>query len=245
MSKDTPNLSRDIDALFSHMVKDLGHDLDDPKDWTFSLRSTDLNVLTRLGEDLSEEFHVELQESVETIEDDRTVEGPPLLSVVVTEALRPEQVKALAARFEKLAAQKGVTYEGVASYDPMDEEELFGWLSVDDAAWRLKHFEDTGLAPGAELSFIFALSADDRKHAQAVEKALLAAGIEDTEVMDDGGEFGVMAHTLGANDEKVLRAEFEKVERVAVAAKAELLGVQFEGPEGDEDEDEDDEDDED
>jgi hypothetical protein len=66
--------------------------------------------------------------------------------------------------------------------------------------------------------------------------------VQNAEVMDDEGEFGVVASILGNHSEPALAKAFAKVERVANDTKANFLGVQFDGTEDDEPGDDDDDD---
>jgi hypothetical protein len=225
-----PNLKLDVDALFEHLTKNLGHDIDDEKDWVFTFRSDKVAPLEKLADELSAEFEVDLQEEVETIENDRSFMGPPMLSVLVRNSLRSEQVKSISIRFENLAKANKVTYEGVACYDPSDddEEDGFDWLSIEEAKWQLRHFTDSGMPAGEELRYVFGISASDQKHAQKMSGAIKSAGFEFVEVADDDeGGWGVIVVTDGSNDEKALVTHWNKVSAAVTASKGELLGVQF------------------
>jgi hypothetical protein len=240
-----PDLRRDIDALFDHLIKNNAHDIDTPLEWHFTLRSPKLAALERLAETLEDEFRVDLQESVETTEGGRTFDGPPALSIVVVDALRADKVKSLSDRFEKLAKANKLDYEGVSSFEASEDDEDdddAGWLSLEDATRRLRQFADFGVEETDELSLVFAIVADDQRHAEAIAKALKAAGVQNAEVMDDEGEFGVVASILGNHSEPALAKAFAKVERVANDTKANFLGVQFDGTEDDEPGDDDDDD---
>ncbi|MGH7130890.1 MAG: ribonuclease E inhibitor RraB [Phycisphaerales bacterium] len=247
MSSSKPSMKFDIDALFDHMVGNLSHQMDQEMDWTFVLRSTDLARLERLGEKLSDEFIVELQEEVETHEGGRVFMGPPMLSITSRAAHSRDEVKSLADRFAKLAAAEKVTYEGVSCYEPTNADELFDWLGLDDAKWRLRALTDSGLEEGEELPFVFAIAADNPKHAKAVAKAIRSDGIEQIEIAEDEGESGVIVHIDGSNSETALVSAYERIARLAQQADAELLGIQFGGDEeggddeGDDDADEDEE----
>ncbi len=239
-----PDLRFDIDALFDHLIKNMEHDIDTPKAWHFTLRGPKLAALERLAETLENEFRVELQESVETVEEDRTFDGPPMLSIIVEDALRPNQVKSLSDRFEKLAKANKLDYEGVNCFDPMSEDDS-GWLSLEDASWRLRQFADFGAQESDPVNLVFAIVTGEESHAKTVVKALRAAGIQDAEVMDDEGEYGVVVTIPSTHSESALAKAFAKVERVATDTKADFLGVQFDGTEDDGGEDDDDGDDED
>lgn len=239
MPDKAPDLRRDIDALFDHLIKNNDHDIDTPMEWHFTLRGSKLDALSRLAETLEDEFRVDLQESVETTENGRTFDGPPMLSIVIVDALRANQVKSLSDRFEKLAKASALQYEGVSAHEATDEDDS-GWLSLEDATWRLRQLADFGVQEADELALVFAIVADDQRHAQSIVKALKAAGIQNAEVMDDEGEFGVVATLPSTHSQPALAKAFAKVERVAADTKGNFLGVQFDGTEDDEPGDDDD-----
>jgi hypothetical protein len=218
----------DIDAKFQHLVK-LGEDLSKPREWHFSLRSkkSELPKLTKLGESLLKDFEVHLQEEVETWVGEKKTMGPPLLSIVRTAVLTPAEVKKLAKKFETLAKKHGFTYDGVSSYEAVDFDELFGWLELDDAIWRLRHFTDTGLAEGDPTPFMFALTARKaaalKTTAEAVKKW---RGVQtDISESDDGPLLQILGP--GKNDEAALRKRYKQVEELAKTTKVQLLGMQF------------------
>ncbi|MBK7405055.1 MAG: hypothetical protein IPJ41_10570 [Phycisphaerales bacterium] len=234
-----PDLHFDIDALFAHLATVLEHTPDMEREWHFTLRCDEFDRLVRVGESLEEEFDVHVQEEVETVEGDRTFMGPPLLAVMIQAALGPEEVKSLASKFASLAREEGLEYEGVMSFEPLDEEATFGWLGLEDAQWRLRHFTDGGLAPGCSMPFVFAIEAPAMERAEVVAEAL--AGFEEIEILEDEESpgIGVIGRAMGRNDEAVLVEMYERVGRLAAAAGAELVGVQFFDDEEDPDLDED------
>ncbi len=229
MPNPTHDMKFEIDALFDHMATNLGHQPDDERDWHFAFRSPDVGRLEAIGEELSEEFDVELQEVVESQENGREIMGPPMLSIMVRGVLTAEDVKSLAARFEDLARAKQIVYEGVASYDPGEDDEFMGWLALDEAQWRLRSFTDSGLPKGAEIPLAFAIAAEDHTHVQAIVKALKDAGLVDVEASedDDQEDLGVIVNIEGKNDEAALAATYEKIQRIAHATSGEMLGVQI------------------
>lgn len=226
-----PDLRLDIDALFAHLRDNLERDPDDEEsEWHFTFRSDDLDKLTRIGESLADDFDVHLQEEVETVEEDgsHTI-GPPLLAVVIVASLPADEVKALAARFTDLARREGITYEGVSAFEPLDMEEVFGWLELEEARWRLRHFTDTGMQAGDPLPFVFAIEVDDEPAAEKAAEALYDAGFTTLEIIQDDAEpgVGVIVHVEGRNDEKLLAETYGRIEKIAAAHDGEMLGVQF------------------
>jgi hypothetical protein len=229
----SPDMRFDIDALFNHMVKNLGHELHSEMTWSFTLRSEDFDKLESVAESLGEEFDIHLQEEVPTIENDEEFVGPPMLSINRTAALKPAEVKALAARIRTLADKHGLEYEGVTSYEPIDEEELFGWLDLESATWRLRHFTDTGLEEGSPMPWVFAVVSASEKVRRKISAALGAGGFDLVQDIDpDEGEdaFLSLIRRDGTNDEAALTECYESVERIVNKAggdDAEFLGVQF------------------
>ena len=243
MPTPSADLRFDIDAHFAHLTENRGHDLAEELDWTFALRSDKLQLLEDLGEKLGEEFHVELQEKVETTEGNRRSFGPPMLSISIRGVLSAEKVKSLANRFATMANNQGLTYEGVTSATVVDDGDLSGWLSADEAVWRLRSANPEEMdADGVALAFGFEV--EDARHAARVEAALEAAEVNATELVEEDGGFGVVAFIEIEGDEEALRGAFAAMEELAQASGSELLGVQFadsdeDGGEEDEDGDED------
>lgn len=223
-----PDLRFDIDALFSHMIVNLDRNLEDEMEWLFTLRSPDFNKLARIADSLSAEFQIHLQEHVEVYEQDETCSpGHPLLAVVIQDALSPDEVKALAARFGELADTEGVEYEGVSCAEPFDEEEAFGWLDLEAACCRLRHFTDTGLKPGDDIPFVFLVESDDVDALKAAADAADASGMFKTQIIagEDGG--GIIIRCDGRNDEALLTARYRQIETIAADVGADFIETQF------------------
>ena len=229
--EEEPDLRFDIDALFEHMTANLDHDPAQEMDWTFSLRSPNMERLETIADGLGDEFAMRLQDSVEVIDvDGETSLGEPLLSIVCRGAMDADEVKALANRMGAIAEQAGVVYEGVHCYDPIDEEELFGWLEPADAGWRLRHFTDCGLEEDAELPWTFLVLANDVDLIQKIVDQLIQEGYDDLEVYDEpdeDGRFGLSIFVMGRNNEVDLGIACENVAGIAGQFDGELKGVQF------------------
>ncbi len=222
-----PDLTRDMDALFRHMKENLDWDPDEPLVWHFTFRDANARTLETFGETLDESFSLSLQETVETIEDGKVFDGPPMLSVSMTGVFTVETIKANHDRFEKLAAEKQIEYEGVSCYETFDEEEMFGWMDLEDATWRLRSFADTGLEPGEAVPFVFAVEPADQTVVDNLVTEFEERGLGRTEHLSDDEGKVVVVLIDGANDESVLTEAFAKVGAVAESHSAELLGVQF------------------
>lgn len=225
------DFSSDIDELFDHMINNLDHDLSEEMDWVFSLRSDDLAKLTRIGEQLSEDFMVGLQDELEEIDIDgsRSI-GDPMLSVVRQAALTPDEVKTVSSQMAQLAAKEDLVYEGVDCFDPVDDEELIGWLSPDDATWRLRHFTDSGLEIDAELPWAFLVLTDTIEQASAIADELAEGGISETEIYDepdDDGNYGLSAFMSGKNNEFELGQMNDKIKSIAEKQSGRMDGIQF------------------
>ena len=228
--QDDTDLAFDIDALFDHMVKNLNHELEDEKEWNFSLRSPDLAALERVAEELEGEFIVQLQEHVEEVSAAGVTLGDPMLSVIRNAALTAEDVKKIAQRMQKLAAERDLTYEGVNVYEPMDMEEIFGWLEPEDAGWRLRHMTDCGLEDNAALPWTFLVSCPTLESMEAIAAALAAGGFDDREDFDepdDEGDFGTCVFVEGRNNEAEMYEAAKKISEIAEAHDGALVGIQF------------------
>lgn len=225
-----PNLAFDIDALFSHLVEVLGIDLSVPMDWTFTLRGTEMGQLKSIAETL-DEYQCELEESVEEIDDQgRLSLGRPMLSIVKTGALVPSEVKKIAEQMQRIARRTGIEYEGVEVFDAIDDDELFDWLSLDEAVWRLRHFSDSGLNPGEVLPWVFLLMGDSLAQMQAFAEALVTGGFDNSQAdddPDDDGRFGVFVFQEGSNDEERLVAAHRQIVKIAADHGVEFEGIQF------------------
>ncbi|WP_153559349.1 ribonuclease E inhibitor RraB [Roseimaritima sediminicola] len=246
---DEPDLSFDIDALFAHLTGDLDQDLAEEQDWSFSLRSDDSAALQKVAAEMEDDFLVHLQENVQEVEaDGSTSDGDPLLMLVRRGVLDADEVKQIAAGLQSLAAERGLRYEGVECYDPIDEEELFGWMELEDAAWRLRHMSDIGLEDEAEMPWAFLVEAPSLEASEQLAAALGEAGFEDRDDFDEpdeDGSYGSCVFVEGRNDEGELRTTAEKISQIAGPQGCQLLGIQFYTREdvafvfGDDEEDED------
>jgi hypothetical protein len=228
MATPTPDLKRDIDALFAHMTENLGHEMGEPLDWLFALRHKTVDRLERIAQELEDEFEMDLHEAVEEVDaSGKASVGPPMLEIIVRDALEPAQVKELASRFEKLAASQGVTYDGVTCFEPLGEDELFEWLNLDDAVARLKHFTETGVPVGAPVVLQFAIEATDGAAAGRLLKDLLGLGFEGSQGEEEDNARGVVAYCQSSMAEAPLRERYKFVEKVAGKHGAQVYGVQF------------------
>lgn len=228
---DEPDLSFDIDALFDHMVNNLGHDLNDEKDWSFSFRSDDVSKLEEVAHELQEEFIVQIQEEVEEVDvDGESQLGPPLLSVVRRAALSADEVRSIAGRMSSIASEHGLVYEGVSCYDPIDEDELFGWIAPEDAAWRLRHLGDCGLEENADLPWAFLVVASDVESLRRLSDEFASSGFEDRqeyEEPDEAGDVGMCVFVSGRNNEAELAETASEIDAVAQRCGGRLVGIQF------------------
>ena len=51
-----PDLRFDIDALFEHLTGNLDHDASDEQDWTFWLRSSNVEALKQVAGEFEDDF---------------------------------------------------------------------------------------------------------------------------------------------------------------------------------------------
>lgn len=236
--------TRDVDALFEHMTTNLDHHIEDEKEWVFSMLHPDTARLEKVGKTLADEFDVDLVPCELCDERGNTTGERVDLLISMIAALKPDEVKSLSARFETLATEHGVEYEGVACTDPLPED-FFDWLELEDAQWRLSHLADSGWPEGEAIPFLFAIECEDGAQAAKVGAAFEADGLDgklqEVEVIDDEEQgTGVAVQMEGVHDAAILASAYATVEAIAKKAGATLLGVQFFGEE-DEDGDEEDE----
>lgn len=226
-----PDLSFDIDALFDHLINNLDHDITDEHDWNFSLRSDDLRALEQVASELEDEFAVQLQETVEEVDvEGNTSLGNPLLTIVRRGALTAAEVKEMAERVRTIADQRGLIYVGVDCYEPIDEEEILGWLPPDDAGWRLRHMTDCGLEDNAELPWAFLILTPNLGDAGKTSDELTTAGFTDHDKYDEpdaDGSFALCVYVSGRNNEVELDEASTRITQIAERHGGRLEGIQF------------------
>lgn len=228
---DEPNLAFDVDALFEHLTENLGHNLEDEKEWTYIVRSSDYQALEDAASEFEEEFAIHLHQHVEEEDEEGNVsKGDPIMCVIRVDALSAEQVKEIAQRVDAVAAARGLDYEGVHCYDSVDEQALLEWLAPEDAAWRLRALTDSGLEPDAELPWTILVVAPDVPETDKIAADLAAAGFDDFDQFDERdeeGDCGVCLFVPGTNNEAALQATMQKVAQVAEPHGGQLVAVQF------------------
>ena len=226
-----PDLSFDIEALFEHMGVEEGVKAE-LSDWHFRITSPDLDKLETVAEEQKKYFDVHLQEEVEIInaDDNSVTMGDPMLTLIQRGEFAYGEVKDLVSRVSKIAEENGVKYDGVDSYDPIDAEEIFGWIPVEDAGWRLRHMTDCGLDEDGELPWTFYIETSNSEINKKVKDKLEAGGFDDLELFDEPDEEGFCAICIfveGRNNEIELIQMAEKIEEFANPFDAKLQGIQF------------------
>ncbi len=229
-----PDLKFDIDAYFKHMIENLDDDLSQEKEWHFVLRageSSEPSQLEGAAEDLDGEFIVLWQEQVKVVDldGDETFSGP-MLSVVERGVLSAEDVKAIASRVQDVANERGLIYEGVDCYDPVDADELYGWIAPEDAGWRLRHMSDCGLEYDADLPWAFLIEAPSLDAVKRISAALESNGFEERDEYDEpneDGNFGIGVFVQGRNNEVELNACADQISSTAEKLGGVLVGIQF------------------
>lgn len=222
----------DIEGLFRHLADDLGHDLSEEKDWVFAFHSRDTDALEELGDQLEDDFLVEFQESLETIDLDSGEAdfGPPVLNVIRRGILTCEQVKQLAQQMGSLAQQFQVQFAGVHCFDPVGADDLLGWLSPAEAIWRLRHMTELGLSQDEQLPWAFLIACptiQSRKELiQHYDKIPLADPII-FEQPDEQGNLGLCLMVAGRNNESQLEDMISTISQIAEQQDSKLTGLQF------------------
>jgi regulator of RNase E activity RraB len=205
---------------------------DDEFDWSFSVRSKDVAALQSLADELVDEFDVQVHKQVEEIDmEGNSSFGDPLLSIVHRAALTSEEVEALESRIRDLAEDRGLIYDGVECYDPLDSEEVFGWIPPDSVGWRLRQLTENGLEEGAEMPWAFLLVAPDLEQVKRIATHFADRGIDDIDLFDEpdeeDGKYAICVFVPGQNDETDLENYCNTFQRVAEPLGGELIGVQF------------------
>lgn len=231
-----PDLRFDIDALFQHLARNLHEEPLAERQWNFHLTADDPADLEAVGDELADEFQVEMPEVVEIGEDGEETPGRPLLMLVRIGALGPDEIKAIAARVAALAEENGFTYEGVACHEPADWEELEAWMPLDDARWRLRSITDSGLPEGEPLGWVFALRGD-RVALERLADAIDWADAIPPDLSDEDGVWTLVVGRVATNDEPAFAVEFARIEALAAEHEVELLGAQFFDPDAEPDDD--------
>ncbi len=221
----------DIDALFSHLTSEMGHNLEDELDWSFTLRSKDVQLLEKVCEELEDDFLSHVQDSVE--EEDaagNVVQGDPVLVLVDRGAMTAEDVKEIAGQLQTIADERGLIYEGVDCCDPIDYEEIFGWFAPEHAIARLQGMNENGLEPNVPMPWTFLLQTPSIEASKAIMESLKAADMSDVDEFDEpdeDGNFGLCVFVAGRNDETALAETLGGVAEIAESAGGALDGVQF------------------
>jgi hypothetical protein len=225
-----PDLRFDIDALFDHMIQNLDHDLSDEKDWCFLLESADSAKLREVAAEMEGGFDIQFAEPMETTDGSNGSPALAQLTLIQRAALTASEVKATAESVKVIANAKGLQYEGVSCYDPVDAEDLLDWMPPEDATWRLRVMSDSGLPPNAELPWTFLVVMPSVDALHRVTEALQGEGYTDIDLFDEPDENGVCGLCLfvaGRNVESALSAEIARIAHHAETCGGELQGVQF------------------
>ncbi len=221
----------DIDALFAHLTGELGHNIEDELDWSFALRSNDLALLEKISIELEDDFLTHVQESVEEEDSEgNAVQGDPILVLVDRGAMTAEEVKEIVNQLSAIANERGLTYEGVDCCDPIDYEEIFGWIAPEDVLPRLQSMNDNGLTPDVPLPWTFLLQTPSVEATKAIKDALSEADMSDIDEFDEpdeDGNFGLCVFVPGRNNEAALAETLSGVTEIAESHGGAIDGVQF------------------
>lgn len=190
--------------------------------WLFTLLSTDVDRLKQVSDDLQNEFDVDLGTSIEVHEDGREITRQTL-SVTAVGAFSLEEVKLMAARIEAVAEREGVICYNVTCFDA----DMFGWLDLDAATWRLRHLTDSGLEEGAPLPWVFAVKGTVEQLNAML--AVLDNGLyKDAEIVEEEAGTAIMLlNADGRNDEGALTDRYQAIQAAANTAQVAMEGVQF------------------
>ena len=228
---DPYNINTELDDLFDELADDPDITSGLELDWHFMLCAPEVEPLRILGEELETEFEVQLHEEVEVTDESGDVTaGDPLLSVIRRGNLSKDDVTQLANRLALLAEQRGVKLDGIDCYNAIDEQELFGWMKLDDALWRLRHMADIGVEENSELPFAFLVAASSLDSLRQIEQALDKLGFDDRDTYEDpdeNGNYGLCAFVAGRNNEAELLRTANAMTVAAESCGGVLDGIQF------------------
>ncbi len=73
---------------------------------------------------------------------------------------------------------------------------MFGWLDIEDATWRMKHFTDAGLPIDDELPWSFLILAQKDDVARSIAAELESMGLEDIDLYDEPTKKGMLVFAL-------------------------------------------------
>jgi hypothetical protein len=155
------------------------------------------------------------------------VEGPPMVTAFSHGKPNAVTLKRRIRAMIALAAKHDATYSSLGSMDMEDFEMFYGppkALPLDDACWRLRNQSDLGMKQGAKIEFTFCLVANDPK---ACMVALKKAGFTKVVRAPKEANWTISVSIPGANDEKLLKAEFAAMKKVAKGAGCTLKGLEM------------------
>ncbi|MCC5787896.1 MAG: hypothetical protein JJU33_14475 [Phycisphaerales bacterium] len=230
----------DIDKSFDHMIDNLDCDPEQTDMlWMFSFRlDEDPEKLEKFGGSLVERFAGEAEFEHEMVLAQNGDDGSEWLSLVLTvqTKMSRDTVKRWIQRFESLAQEHGIEFEGQSCCDAIDWEEFEKPMNAQDAAWRLRHFTDCGLPQGAPLLWILAFTATDPAVAESFECVLREAGFDQIERAEneedaEDREYYIDAVLLRSNTEAGLAEQHAAAEKLASAHGVRFEGFQFADPE--------------
>ncbi|GAA4448998.1 hypothetical protein [Novipirellula rosea] len=231
MNDSNADFHKHIDELFDHMINQLDYQTDEPLEWVFGIESSDIALLEKVGDRAPESYEWDVQEEVEHVDEEgNTTMGGPMLALRRCEALTPAQVKACVDEIDALAKQFGLELGDVTSYDPIDEDDFFDWMSLDEAHWRLRHYTDSGLEADSDLPWLFLLFAPSLEELNALTVALDTQSlgtIESYDEPDEEGQYAMCLFIEGKNNEAELTAMHDRINAIAEVNNAEIVGIQF------------------
>ncbi|WP_146597498.1 ribonuclease E inhibitor RraB [Novipirellula galeiformis] len=231
MNESSNDFHAQINELFDHMVNNLDYKTDEPLEWVFGIESTDIALLEKIGERVPESYGFDIEEEVEHVDDEgnSTMSGP-MLSLHRCEALTPEQVKACADEVDALAKEFGLMLADVTAFDPIDEDDFFDWMPIEDAQLRLQHFTESGLEVDSDLPWLFLLFCTAKDDLDALTVALdneKLGTIESYDEPDEDGNYGLCLFIEGKNNEAELVAMNDRINAIAASNNSEVVGIQF------------------
>ncbi|MFG0263227.1 MAG: hypothetical protein ACF788_12615 [Novipirellula sp. JB048] len=231
MNQSSHDFHAQIDELFDHLVNRLGYQTDQPLEWVFGIESTEIASLEKVAQRVLEGYGFDIEEAVEHVDEagNSSLSGPTL-SLHRCEALTAAQVKACADEVDAWAQESGLMLADVTAYDPIDEDDFFDWMRLEEAQLRLQHFTESGLEVDSDLPWLFLLFCNAKDDLDALTVALdqeKLGVIASYDEPDEDGDYGLCLFIEGKNNESDLVAMHDRIRSIAASSQSEVAGIQF------------------
>lgn len=225
-----------VDWCFEHAKHVMREDASRKHAWHLQIHFRDILTMRRAARRLREDrYLVMTQDTYECVTiqgDKRTVSDlGPTATVFHVGAFKPAGVKKFVREMLALAAESKAKCDALERMSMSDMRMLFGPPSLlrtlPAAKWRLHHYTDTGLQPGAALVYVFGF---ETSSPAGTISALKKSGVKQAKRGPRDAMWNVEIRVPGANDDKALTEAFKVARQHAKTLKCKLVGVDFEEP---------------